>query len=327
MSDPYIDQRRRLRHASPQVLLSYNNWRSTHCTATMVCVVEGNDDVTFYETQGRRVRGQVTWATFVAKGKQQVLELREALKRNQTPHPEKRGYCIDHDFDGTKGAPSGPDLFVTPAYSIENLLVNQTSLTALLRNEFRCHDEHGPSDIERVGRLFEARLAEFFSVMRLANQMLHAARTQGITIANCEKNFEKVIHITLERVQAGMAQADIPNRMAQLVGWTSPPDDTILGPSADAFAKLDPLLEWRGKFLFDFFRKFLARLKEDRGSKTPQYFSAKGSGIGFDPAGDMIANLAGKIDLVTGIDEFFHWLAAPPSSAPIPQDPHLPPHG
>lgn len=288
MNDSRIDEMRKARDKPAVMLARYNQVRSKH-PGKLVCAFEGHDDVTFYDAMFSKINANILYAPIVCNGKDHVLGLRNSLADNVSLDRSLVRYFVDWDFDGLKGNTHSPEIYFTPCYSFENLLVNRATLETLLRGEFRCNDEHGASDMERIGGLFQARLDEFISCMREANHLLFCARISGHRLLRIENDLKKYLILTVEQI------APAPNRVLhELLGYKDTPDQIHLALSKDAFDQLDPLRDWRGKFIFAFFQKFLACIKEDRGCKSPRFFTEKAT-VTFAPMSDIFRTLAVSI--------------------------------
>ncbi len=298
MSDAGIEKLRRERENANKLLIQYNKIRSRH-EGALVCAFEGYDDVTFYETMFGKISANIGYVPYVCLGKDKVLQLRQILARNVASDSHLVRYFVDHDFDGLKGHPPAENLYVTPCYSIENLLVEQVVLEGLLRAEYRCHDEYASQDVEVIGKLFDDRVGEFIACMHDVNCFLHAARTQGIVLASVDNDIKKYLRISLGAIAVNEQAAALHT----LIGYASAPDEATLAASLPAFEALDPMKDWRGKFWFVFFCKFLALLKEDRGAKNPQYFTQKAS-MTFAPEGDIIRSMASMIAVPQCLHQF-----------------------
>ncbi len=294
MSAERLDALREARQRAPVVLQRYNNLRS-RVSGKLVCAFEGPDDVAFYDAMLPRIKADFEHIPFVCSGKDKVLQLREILQRNVAADSKLVLYFIDRDFDGSKGHDEGSDLYITPCYSIENLIVGSAMLTRLLRGEYRCNDEHAETDVAAICQLFEERLAEFHAAMHEVNFLLFFARKNMLRLASIDNDIRKYISISLATISLKVNTAEI----AKLLGYDAAPDPAALQPLASDFAMLNPLLDWRGKFLFAFFRKFLAAIREDRGTKKPnipQHFKGRAD-VNFQPEGDIVRNLASMINV------------------------------
>lgn len=304
MSAERIDSLRAARDKSQIQLQRYNTFRTRHA-GQMICAFEGDEDVPFYATMTGKVSTDIRYVPWVCKGKDNVLRLREILARNVAADSHLVRYFIDHDFDGLKGHPPGANLYVTPCYSIENLMVGRATLEELLCAEYKCHDEHAAQDIANIGQLFDQRWQEFIEGMREANRLLFSARIHGVVLGNVDNDIKKYLAIKLDGI-APLASAD---DVHSLIGYSSAPDAGHLAASEGAFDALDPLKDWRGKFVFAFFRRFLALLKEDRGTKAPVYFTCRAN-MSFNPDGDIIRALASTIMVPECLRLFLTGMAA-----------------
>lgn len=292
--------RLRLAREIPQVaLLRYNQIRSKS-TGQLILAFEGKDDVAFYDAILIRLLGKVDYAPLVCDGKDRVLGLRVLLSRSTTAGAKDVRYFIDKDFDGLKGHKPGNDLYCTPTYSIENLLVDEQILLTLLRGEYRCSDENAADDIARIRGLYGDRLTEFLGLLKETNQLIHYARTLNIHINSIENDLKKYVQVSLEQVHS----ANPRTPPWKLIGMPKEVPNVDLVPYDHAFNELDPIREWRGKFVFAFFRKFLAELKEDRGCKAPRYFN-KRAVMSFNPQGDITRSLASIAEIPPCLAEFF----------------------
>lgn len=267
---------------NPQVaLISYTTVRGKN-PEKLICVFEGYEDLPYYETIFNRVGNSTEFTSIIAKGKDQVLALRHALQNNHYQDDKVR-FFIDQDFDGMKGHSFGDDIYVTEGYSIENHLADAGILSSLLNSEFKCCPDD-ESAVKNVNILFDEFLGAFFEIMRPVNQAIFYARTHDVKLTNIEDRIGEYFLFTLDSI------TDKKSDYFKLIGW---PVDLARDTSSveSVFSKMDPHMQWRGKFIFELFVKFLHQLKNDRTSDTPRFF-AKKAGVKFDPNGEIIRSLA-----------------------------------
>ena len=306
MSEARTNSMREARRNVHVNLLKYNKIRS-QLNGILICVFEGHDDTTFYGSLFKKVAPEKVYTGFNCNGKDQVLALRDKLREN-VERCENEKLCpvvffIDKDFDGYKNYQPGNDLYCTPTYSIENLLVGKDVLKELLKGEFHCNDEYALDEIKKIIQLYEKSWAAFIEAFRHVNHLIYYARKNNIRLNNIEKNINSYITVKIDRVKLKCDRISL----SKLVGLSSPPDDLLLNETLNDFLRLDPATEWRGKFIFEFFRKFLCILKEDAGSKTPIYFTRR-KNIRFNPTGDIIRTLASIINPPPCLVKFIsHW--------------------
>lgn len=305
MTENRAETLRAARGRASEVLREYNIWRGKNNAAT-VCVFEGREDVAFYHSIRQRVNESAQYAAYVTLGKDRLLSLREKLKANVEAQQSRHFYFVDHDFDGLKGQTKEEDVYLTPCYSIENLLVGEEILQSLLRTKFHCYDKHAEEDIAKILSLFQARQAEFEQAISSANRWLHAARCQELLCKSITEDLDKLVRINLQRVEQEADGA----KLATLLGMAAEPDQAFLQTSAAQFAQLNPLRDWRGKFWYEFFCKFLCLLKDDRCQKQPQCFHTKVS-IDFNFSQDIIDTLAQHAPIPACLRDFMQKIATP----------------
>jgi len=268
---------------NPQVaLISYTTVRGKN-PEKLICVFEGYEDLPYYETVFNRVGNATAFTSIIAKGKDQVLALRQALKNNHYQDNKVR-FFVDQDFDGLKGHSVGDDIYVTEGYSIENHLADAGILSSILNSEFKCCADENEDTIKNVNALFDEFLAAFFEIMRPVNQAIFYARTHNVKLKNIEDRIGEYFLFTLERI------VDKNSNHFDLIGWPAGLDRDVSSVES-VFSKMDPHMQWRGKFIFELFVKFLSQLKSDRTSDAPKIFPKK-AGVKFDPNGEIIRTLA-----------------------------------
>ncbi|KAB7615437.1 DUF4435 domain-containing protein [Amylibacter sp. SFDW26] len=264
-------------------LQRYNILRSNH-PDSVVIAMEGDDDPIFYQTVIKQIKPCLQWKPFVCNGKDKVLELRLYLNRNLSEKKHKTYYIVDRDFDDAKGHTVGQDLYITPTYSIENLLVTEDALEQILSGEFRCIDDDSAK--QEIILTFKKLMSDFYKAMELVNRAIHYCRKKNIKTNSIENSLKKYVTVSLDGIEIKYTESDI----AKLIGLPDDFEIEKLHDTADEFDKLDPSTRWRGKFIYAFFIAFLTQLKEDRCNKKPKYFSEKKS-INFNPNNTMVRAL------------------------------------
>ncbi|MNJ30768.1 hypothetical protein D3C77_253780 [compost metagenome] len=277
-----LDEMRALRATARVALISYTTVRGKNPNK-LICVFEGLEDLPYYETIFNRLGSPTEFAPIIARGKDKVLALRASLQSNLNADNNIR-FFIDHDFDGLKGYRAGNDIYVTDGYSIENHLANTTILSSLLSSEYKCCSDEDHQAIEQINKLFNEFLMTFFEIMKPVNQAIFYARTNGVKLSNIEDRIGEYFLFSLDSI----TKKNLDH--FSLIGWPEHEPKDISSVEYE-FSKIDPHMQWRGKFIFELFTKFLHHLKVDRTSETPKYF-AKKSGVKFDPNGEIIRSLA-----------------------------------
>lgn len=289
-----IDKMRASRNNFQVALISYTTVRGKN-PDKLICVFEGYEDLPYYETIFNRVGNSIAFTTVIAKGKDQVLALRQALKNNLDQDNNVR-FFVDQDFDGLKGHSAGDDIYVTEGYSIENHLADARILSSLLNSEFKCCADQDEDTVKNVNALFDEFLAAFFDIMRPVNRAIFYARTHNVKLTNIEDRIGEYFLFTLEHI------TDKKANYFDLIGWPTGLDQDVSSVES-IFSKMDPHMQWRGKFIFELFVKFLGQLKNDRTSDAPRIFPKK-AGVKFDPNGEIIRTLASLSTIPPSLSAF-----------------------
>lgn len=261
-------------------LMKYNKLRSRHPDG-MVFAFEGAEDPVFYSSAVERCGLKYRFHILVVDGKDMVLGLRALLTSStEAKFGDGVAFFIDADFDNTKGHSPGLDLYVTPCYSIENLVANQSSLQRLLELDFKLYEDALYDDLIKISNLFEAVIKEYESALRETNQLIHFGRTISYSTCNSkitsiEESSTKFFRFHAEDFKVTSTHQG--NDLKRLVKFDIDFDISNVAHSQNAFNKLSPLTDWRGKFLLAVFCQFIQALVEDRNSSNPKVFS-KGKG-------------------------------------------------
>lgn len=272
-------------------------------------VVEGDDDSVFYSVLLNRVGFKALEMFFVANGKDNVLGLRNhVLKSKEIPKGDGNIYFVDKDFDGLKNSPAGNDLYVTPTYSLENILVSKTALRCILLAEFKLGDFDAIDDLEKILCLFDNFLLQHEKELNEVNRIIHFVRqrsrlgdqlTSGSINKNCEKFADlKFVDLSINKVASG-------SELLSLICVAGSLDEAQFDALKAEFDGLNSSKDWRGKFLFYLFRRFVKFLVEDRNCKNPRFFTKGGGNIALDTSStSFIRTLASVCDIPSCFDAF-----------------------
>lgn len=274
----------------------YNQFRSRVPTAE-VAIVEGTEDSIFYSSVFSREKCNSIEHFFVANGKDNVLGLRKIiLESKDTTRGNGVVFFVDHDYDGLKNHVDGNDIYTTPTYSIENILVCKDAFRKLLLTDLKLSDGDLVGDLDRILVLFDNFIELHSKELKEVNEKIYFIRQEKLkgniltngSIDNNEKLFADLDFNTLliEKKATG-------NQIEKLISANILINHTNLAPYKNDFENLIPKDQWRGKFIYYLFKKFIAILVEDRNSDNSKYFS-KGKG---------------KISLNTKDDSFIRTLA------------------
>ncbi|SDE24624.1 Protein of unknown function [Pseudomonas guariconensis] len=274
----------------------------------LICVFEGLEDQPYYETAFHRTLGHADFAPLIAKGKDQVLELRSILQK-QEPFDQSIRFFVDRDFDYLKEHNGGDDIYVTEGYSIENHLVSKSILLSLLGSEYKCTADGDFEALEKSDKLFDELLESFFRIMRPVNLAIYHARKNGLKLKNIEDRVTEYISLSLTEV------VKTENDIFQLIGWPEG-ESQDTSSAEETFSNIDPLMGWRGKFIFALFIKMLHLLKNDRTSERPNIFQKK-TGVRFDPSGEVVRSFASIAAIPQSLSHFIHSCGLPTRTAVV----------
>lgn len=271
------------------------------CGRPNVLLVEGNDDVTFIDACLCRFNPEARSkiATFNCNGKGNVLRLHDLINESMEISLDNFWCFIDKDFDGMRGHAPSEKIWMTPTYSFENLLVSETVLTSLLSGEFRCNDVDGAQDMAEIISHFGIFLSSYAIALRFANLCAFHARSRDIETHSHDNTITPTISVDFPNVKTSLSDEDILVRM----GRRAPLERIQVMSSEMDFNTLDPVTEWRGKFLLAAFVAFLEALKHDRGRRNPNIFSKKAK-MTFDPRTDSVRTFSSLATLPESLKSY-----------------------
>ncbi|MBU8546310.1 MULTISPECIES: DUF4435 domain-containing protein [Roseomonadaceae] len=269
------------------ILLSYIKFRGK-TAKPYIFVVEGNDDVTFVQTATAIINSTIFShiSFFNCRGKQNALDLISLIRESKQLSISSVWFFIDRDFDGLRGRQADTQLWVTPTYAFENLLVSRQVLEALLVAEYRCHGPEGDEEVSKICDLFDELILSYREKMKTPNLCLfHCVRNSIPT-----HSIDDLIASRISLVSGALKLDADDVFFYEGVPKLSSLSVLDLEKTYVDFHKLDPVKDWRGKFLLRIFVDFLVHLKMDRGSKNPKLFMRRAK-MTFSPLNDAIRAL------------------------------------
>jgi hypothetical protein len=154
IGDPYVQYFLSNRDSAARQKIKLAEFRAKYPEG-LIFSVEGVDDKQVYFHWIRSIAPDLQYETHICDTKDDALKLLDALRRDQTGLAKDVYFLLDNDFDGLKGRESGPEVFVTRAYSIENYLVCSNVLDDVLKVELHCHGEPQCRAVVIQGRIQE----------------------------------------------------------------------------------------------------------------------------------------------------------------------------
>ncbi|MBU9438726.1 DUF4435 domain-containing protein [Burkholderia multivorans] len=289
-------------------IMRFNKFRG-RLPVERILVVEGDEDPVFYSAIFNRLGIEGCDIFFIANGKDNVLGLRDYIGRSK--EVAKTGetiYFVDKDFDGLKGMPSGGDIYITPTYSIENIVVCRSALRYLLLSRFKLADVETFDDVDRILGKFDDLLVQHEIALAEANRVIHFVRKRSLdgekyTSGSISEVCSKFADV--EQTDLSVKQLATGNALLDLISVCRPIDAAEFEKLKDEFQSLNSATEWRGKFLFYLFRRFVSILHEDRNSKNPRFFSRGGGKISMDTStNSLIGTLASLCEIPGCLRDF-----------------------
>ena len=279
------EQLSKKKDAAAVSIMKFNKLRGKLPNETFA-IVEGDEDPIFYSAIFGRLEFDCHHIFFIANGKDNVLKLRDYVHRSkEAPKSGKNIYFIDRDFDDLKGMPPGEDIYVTPTYSIENIAVSRSGLQKLLLTRFKLAEEETINDIDSVLNKFDVLLTQHHEALAEANRLIHFVRKKSLsgeryTSGSINSSLSKFAELepsdlTVKKIATG-------NELLALLSICREIDALAFDELLNEFESLNPHTQWRGKFLYYLFRRFVGILVEDRNSKTPSFFSKGGGKVSLD---------------------------------------------
>ena len=245
------------------------------------CIFEGEDEK-YYAPRLSMYIGDGSWAGINSGGKKVTLELHQLL----SSHPEYRKFrfaCfVDRDYEHWMTISDPGSLYVTATYSIENLYTSIIAIRLIISAEFGL-SEFGEcfADYEKCIKAYSKALDAFCECAQYFNYYAKAHRIM-------ERDDKKSKKLNINNVKiADLACIDL--HQVSINYDASRPEllfkdgkDLVIEPDAlcEARATL-PRQEWerqfRGKQQLEFLRIYLTKLKADRCSENPAFFSNRGN--------------------------------------------------
>lgn len=290
------DRARRARNSGAELKIKVSNVRSRNPNA-LIAVVEGRSDVGPYRAWFRLIGYQFSLEFVAASGKAQILDFGNRIDNDLTGLGAGTYMFVDRDFDGLRGQPPGDNIFCTGAYSIENYLVSAEVLKSILEDEFRCPAEtHHRNEIIK---LFHIIVQKFNNEITEANRRLFGASRLGIGGSGIEKRISKYVEIMPRTVRRKYGDRELK----QLIVLDRELTGEEISDLDIEFQKLDPFFDYRGKFLLNFFLKWLDELAEEK-KKPDQTMFPESGGVGFSPANLSPRSLASRASIPDGLENF-----------------------
>lgn len=299
-----INEMRAARQAPAVVLQEYNNLRSK-TPGKIIFAFEGFEDVVFYGVMAEKSELKTPYGVLVCRGKDRVLDLMDLLARNKSGDSDLVKYFVDHDFDGLKDRAANDDTYCTQTYSIENHLVSPSILRQILVGEFRCVGSNGSEEVDRAMDYFHRVMDSYTVAFFQVNLAIFSLRKNRVDSGTIENDLKKYVTISTDGVRCELELKDIwsltgASKTLDLAGL-----ETMMNEAEPGFGGLDPLRNWRGKYLLSIFQKVLVLLKEDRGRKSDWQIFQSRAAVSANFDGNIVRALSSLAPLPADLRSFF----------------------
>lgn len=262
--DPYVQYFLSNRDSTARQKIKFAEFRAKFPKG-LIFSVEGVNDTRVYLHWIRSIAPELHYEMHICGTKDDALKLLDALRRDQTDLANDVYFLLDNDFDGLKGRQPGPEVFVTPGYSIENYLVSESVLDDVLRVELHCHGE--PQCRANVIKTFSKIYTQFLQVTKSLNWRIYLARRANIRqVGDLPNKLSEIAAVSLLGVAASDTAAD------DVVELEREPSALEIELHKPEFDRLIPEINYRGKFALLFFKHWLNLLGNDRRNEQTQLF-------------------------------------------------------
>ncbi|WP_321934518.1 DUF4435 domain-containing protein [Paraburkholderia sp. J8-2] len=255
-----------------------------------IFIFEGPEDIPVYRTWINKISTDISYEPLEVRGKENVIALREYIRSSSDNSGDKALFFVDMDYDDIDLTQyrDWADTYVTPSYSIENILVSAEILELLLIEDFALI---GDRQILRAPIIdfFKKSMQEFCESMLRVNGYLRWIRRRGIDSEGFPHDAKALISVTLSGVR--QIYRDDLSDVAATLKLSDIPSEEDLAEHLKWFRDKGIAIFGRGKFIIDFFKRFISEIFEDSRAENRVFFLKKLAPG--DPQHDLMRKLAG----------------------------------
>lgn len=258
---------------------------SVYCGARgkFIFAFEGVDDKIAFARWINRIDPQRDYEPFVSNGKRNSRILSHVVSEDESGLRNRVAIFVDRDFDDLDGFSKYEFLYHTDRYSIENYIICNDLLNYILRDDFPLDGK--PEIREDIISNFQRLYSKFLEVTRDANLRLFVASKEKISRP-------KDFNLRLSQIAQVSEEEVTPSETAihESIPLEREPTDAEVTKWLDEFDKLDPHLRYRGKFAFQFLKRFLEDLTKSCKAGSGPIFK----GVAYTPVRSVdFSNLSG----------------------------------
>jgi hypothetical protein len=259
-----------------------------------IFIYEGQEDIPVYEEWLSRIANCPHFEAVAGNGKEQLLGFYTSLTKNADSLLRKVFFFVDRDFDSP--FEQSNNLFELEAYSIENLICTEAVLESLLRDEFRRAGK--VAERGKICKTFSDLHEKFNAISKDLNLGLFLARRCGINVSKKPERATEIAAIKVNEVDR--AYGDISEIF-------SVEEEINLEKAielSEEFENLPITLRQRGKYLLDFFRRWLRTLSDDLKAENPVLFESRDAALPGDPAAVTMRRLTSAAPIPVALSNF-----------------------
>lgn len=244
----------------------------------LFCIYEG-EDAKYYSIRVENLSGyrDQNIKSLPCRGKKEVLKVYDTVLKKKDLSKCNVVFFIDRDFDGLCGYQKSDKLYITPCYSIENLYVRPSVLKKVLIQEFNVDELNEEDELDKLLTLFNKMLDRVLDIMTLLNAWIALQiekANQGSKLNLNNHSLDKFMKIELDLIESKYDKQKLEIIFTECISLT----EEELNRKQEEFKSKDTKDKidiFRGKYLIEFLRIFLEKLKKDRESKTPKCFNQR----------------------------------------------------
>lgn len=246
-----------MRQARSTVQVTFAEYLKNRAPDAQMLIFEGKNCPTFYIgkitllLEGQKIR------QLVARGKKNVLELKELVERNNSTANDEVFYFVDRDFDVHPQPGEIDRVYVTRGYAIENECIDWDSIENFMRANFDIADSDDENALSILKSDFHMAIGHYRNATRSLNNMIFVCRRNSIRCLPGEDAGKFLeIDFNTHSVRERLSTLDDLALALQVPTEQKAVAISQMSVSRD-FDNLDWRLQWRGKYHFDFLRRFL----------------------------------------------------------------------
>lgn len=296
-SDPYIQAQIAARQRPAVIKIGLLSLRSKYHKGWLFAV-EGDDDKLTYSHWIARSHPDLAYEFFVCGGKRASRQLRNMLSADRGNAAAGVLFFVDRDFDDLTGFESVEQVFMLDKYSIENYLVDRSTLGEAIKLAYPGSGD--PESRRKVCDLFESDYESFLGLTAELNKRIFISRRLRFDIDELiPDSLNSLAQVELGNVSASDVDAK------QAIPLPKEVDDQSLAALEEEFAKLHPKDRYRGKFAMKFLRVWLDRLANEYRNPSRGLFSVPQQTNGKIKHDELsIGSLASRSKTPAGLAEF-----------------------